>query len=203
MGFHRYLSHQFSITFDLYLNIQRAVAARQRELCQAHIQGVPLEGVNVVPAPSVPSSNAADLDPDAIVPDEDEVSYPYVLANLIATEFACVTIHSDTHRNLLTADYNMKIPPSTFDEAMQHLDHNDWLNAMHKEINLMSEMGVYKLTELPEGRKAIECRWVLEFKEDGKGGPMHKACLVAQGFSQVPGIDFSKTFAPVARASSI
>jgi hypothetical protein len=32
---------------------------------------------------------------------------------------------------------------------------------------------------------------------------VHKARLVAQGFSQVPGIDFGKTFAPVARPSFI
>lgn len=81
---------------------------------------------------------------------------------------------------------------------MQHLDANNWLNAMHKEINLMSEMNVYGLVKLAAGRRAIGFRWVLEFKEDAKGGPVHKACLVVQGFSQVPGIDFGKTFAHVA-----
>jgi hypothetical protein len=175
--------------------------ARQRELRQARIQGVPPEGVNALP--DAPPEEGTTDDPDAIVPDEDEVGYPRVLANLIATEFACVTIRSDARRNPLTADYNMKIPPSTFDEAMQRSDANEWLSAMRKEINLMSEMNVYELVKLPEGRRAIGCRWVLEFKEDAKGGPVHKARLVAQGFSQVPGIDFGKTFAPVARPSSI
>jgi hypothetical protein len=92
----------------------------------------------------------------------------------------------------------MKIPPSTFDEAMQWSDTNEWLKAMRKEINLMSEMNVYQLVKLPEGCRVIGCRWVLKFKEDVKGGPVHKACLVAQGFSQVPGINFGKTFTPVA-----
>jgi hypothetical protein len=31
----------------------------------------------------------------------------------------------------------------------------------------------------------------------------NKACLVAQGFSQVEGLDFGQTFAPVARLESI
>lgn len=70
---------------------------------------------------------------------------------------------------------------------------------MHKEINLMSEMNVYKLVLLP----MIGCRWVLEFKEDLKGGPMFKARLVVQGFSQIPGMDFGKMFAPVAKSASI
>jgi hypothetical protein len=74
---------------------------------------------------------------------------------------------------------------------------------MHKEINLMSEMNVYELTMLPTDRRAIGCRWVLEFKEDLKGGPTFKARLVAQGFSQITGVDFGKTFAPVAKSMSI
>jgi len=129
--------------------------ARQWELRQVRIQGVPPEGVNA--APASPSHNATNLDPDAIVPDEEEVRYPRTLANLIATEFACITIRSDARRNPLTPGYNMKIPPATFDEAMQRSDRDCWLTAMQKEINLMSEMNVYKLVELPEGRRAIGC----------------------------------------------
>lgn len=67
----------------------------------------------------------------------------------------------------------------------------------------MSEMNVYELVTLPASRKAIGCRWVLEIKEDLKGGPAFKARLVAQGFSQIPGVDFGKTFAPVAKPASI
>ncbi|KAG1798859.1 uncharacterized protein HD556DRAFT_1305720 [Suillus plorans] len=147
--------------------------ARQQELCQARIQGVPPEGVNTVPAAG--DEAATNLDPDAIVPDQDEVRYPRILANLIATEFACVTIRSDARRNPLTSDYNMRILPATFDKVMQRSDQDHWLAAMRKEINLMSEMGVYELVKLPEGRRAIGCRWVLEFKEDDKGGSVHKA----------------------------
>lgn len=36
-----------------------------------------------------------------------------------------------------------------------------------------------------------------------KGGAVFKARLVAQGFSQIPGVDFGKTFAPVAKSASI
>lgn len=74
---------------------------------------------------------------------------------------------------------------------------------MRKEINLMSEMNVYELMPLPADRRAIGCRWVLEFKEDLKGGPVFKARLVVQGFSQIPGIDFRCTFAPVTKSASI
>ena len=55
--------------------------------------------------------------------------------------------------------------------------------------------------ELPEGKKAIGCRWVYEFKQSESGGPpIYKAHLVAQGFSQVPFMDYGATFAPVAKS---
>ena len=61
-------------------------------------------------------------------------------------------------------------------------------------------MGIWELADLPEGRKPIECKWVFVKKCDEKGNLIkYKAQLVAQGFSQKPGINFNNdgTFAPV------
>jgi hypothetical protein len=131
------------------------------------------------------------------------VGFSTILANLIVTELAGVALRSDNRRNPRAQGYDMALPPKTYDEAMQRSDRDVWLSAMQKEMNLMSEMNVYELVRLPADRKAIGCRWVLEFKADLKGGSAYKARLVAQGFSQVPGIDFGKTFAPVAKSTSI
>src|ERR1700678_821323 len=69
---------------------------------------------------------------------------------------------------------------------------------------MLKSMGVYVEEMLPEGRKAIGKRWVSEFKLDVDGGPpIYKARLVAQGFSQVPFIDYDATFAPVAKSASV
>ncbi len=47
-------------------------------------------------------------------------------------------------------------------------------------------------------------KWVFRIKKDAEGGIVKfKARLVAQGFSQVPGIDYFDTYAPVARLASI
>ena len=67
----------------------------------------------------------------------------------------------------------------------------------------MKDMNVYKVTKLPKGQKAIGCCWILEFKEDNKGGLAYKARLVAQGFSQVPRVNYRATFAPVIKPASI
>ncbi|KIK18677.1 hypothetical protein PISMIDRAFT_14173 [Pisolithus microcarpus 441] len=108
------------------------------------------------------------------------------------------------HQDPSQPGYDMSIPPATYEEAMKRSDHAGWMEAMKKELGTMKDMGVWTLVELPPGRKLVGNRWVFEFKPvDLKGGSKFKACLVVQGFSQVPGVDFHQTYAPVARQASV
>ena len=50
----------------------------------------------------------------------------------------------------------------------------------------------------------VGSKWVFRAKKDAAGNVVrYKARLVAQGFSQVPGVDYFDTYAPVARLASI
>jgi hypothetical protein len=50
----------------------------------------------------------------------------------------------------------------------------------------------------------IDTKWVFQNKQDEHGViTRNKARLVAQGFSQIEGLDFGETYAPVARLESI
>lgn len=62
----------------------------------------------------------------------------------------------------------------------------------------------WKLEELPKGRKAITNKWLFrrKFNPDGSVS-RYKARLVVRGFSQVPGLDYDETFAPVIKFPTI
>ena len=65
-------------------------------------------------------------------------------------------------------------------------------------------MDVWEEVELPDGRHALGTTWVFE-RRTGPTGELlkFKARLCAQGFSQIEGVDYSDTFAPTGRLSSL
>jgi hypothetical protein len=63
----------------------------------------------------------------------------------------------------------------------------------------LSKNDTWELVDLPPGRKAIKSKWVFKLKIDGH----FRACLVAKGFTQIPGIDYDETFSPVAHFESL
>ena len=99
-----------------------------------------------------------------------------------------------------------EVLPQSYEEAINGPEGDQWKEAMDAEIGQLKEMGTWQVTELPEGRKAIGCRWVFMKKRDENGTIIKfKARLVAQGFSQKPGTDYSDngTFAPVMRFETL
>ncbi|KAL1941168.1 hypothetical protein VTO73DRAFT_7380 [Trametes versicolor] len=94
--------------------------------------------------------------------------------------------------------------PQTYKEAMASPEANEWEAAMVQELESIASLGSFELTSLPPGRKPIGTRWVFLVKRDTNGNVLrYKARLVAQGFTQQPGVDFQETFALVAKAESI
>ena len=85
------------------------------------------------------------------------------------------------------------------------LEDPDWLEAMHEELNNLKRCKVWKLVEKhKECRNIIGTKWIFKNKQDESGIVVrNNARLVAQGYSQVEGIDYGETYPPVDRLESI
>ena len=74
---------------------------------------------------------------------------------------------------------------------------------MQEEINNFKRNQVWTLVEQPN-TNVIGTKWVFCNKQDENGVvTRNKARLVAQGFTQVEGLDFEETYAPMARLEAI
>jgi hypothetical protein len=68
----------------------------------------------------------------------------------------------------------------------------------------MKDLKTHSLVLLPEGRKAIGSRWVFSLKTDEDSNiTRHKVHFVAQGYTQVEGINYTETFVTVAKYDTV
>lgn len=94
--------------------------------------------------------------------------------------------------------------PNTVEEALGREDGKLWQAACEDELAAMRNMGIWEMTPLPAGRKAIGSRWVFKVKHNPDVSvERYRARVVAQGYSQKPEVDYKETFAPVARNDSL
>ena len=90
--------------------------------------------------------------------------------------------------------------PRTVKNALESPEKASWLQAMKDELKSIEDNRTWDLVDLPAGRKAIGSKWVFKLKEENDGNaPKYKARLVARGFSQVYGFDYTDVYAPVAK----
>ena len=96
---------------------------------------------------------------------------------------------------------NSVTEPESYLDASKH---SQWIESMKAELEMIMKNKTWKLVDLPEGKNAIGVKWVYKTKFQPDGSIYkHKARLVVKGYSQVAGVDFGDTFAPVARHDTI
>ena len=101
---------------------------------------------------------------------------------------------------LISAVTSGPTEPKTFEEAWHYpveSARDSWRVAIRKKIRSMIERGVGRKTDrkrIPSNRRLIGNKWVFKIKSDGT----YRARLVALGYSQIPGVEYTDNFAQVA-----
>jgi len=94
--------------------------------------------------------------------------------------------------------------PKTYKEAMTLPQATGWHEATYKELNDLLLKNVYDVVPVPKGTKVISSKFVFKAKPTPTGELAKlKARVVARGFQQRQGIDYTEKFSPTARSTSI
>ena len=71
-----------------------------------------------------------------------------------------------------------------------------WLEGVDKEFKDFEKRGVWRVIkkkDMPEGRRLIGNKWVFKVKRNGT----YRSRLVALGYTQIPGVDYTDNFSAV------
>ena len=75
---------------------------------------------------------------------------------------------------------------------------------MTEEYQSILKNDMWDIVLRPEEKSVVTSKWIYKIKHAADGSvEKYKARFVARGFSQVEGINYEETFAPVARYTSI
>jgi len=96
------------------------------------------------------------------------------------------------------------LEPCMLAEAKHQPDWPHWEKAIEEELATLKKAGTWRLENAPPRANIISLKWVLKAKKDAAGNiACYKAHLVAQGFSQIGGVDYNDTYTPVAKLASM
>ena len=92
--------------------------------------------------------------------------------------------------------------PNTYRQALNDPEKDNWIKAMQQEVESLKANDTYTLCKKPKGTNTIGGRWVYSRKTT-PDGLKYKARWVAKGFTQRAGLDYTETYAPTARMTSL
>jgi hypothetical protein len=86
----------------------------------------------------------------------------------------------------------------------QAISQPNWREAMSNKLTALMKHGTWDLILPPSNCKHVGCKWIFRVKRKADGSvDRFKACLVAKGFNQRPGVDYRETFSHVVKPATI
>nr|GFA23654.1 hypothetical protein [Tanacetum cinerariifolium] len=134
-------------------------------------------------------------------PHENKWTKDHPLHKVIGDPKSSVRTRGQLPNSCLFSCLLSSIEPANVAEALRDVD---WVSAMQEELAQFARLKVWRLVSRPEGKSVIKTKWIFKNKKDESSLVIrNKARLVAVGYSQQKGVDYDKTFAPVARIEAM
>jgi hypothetical protein len=93
------------------------------------------------------------------------------------------------------------VEPSSFEEVDKL---QVWKDAMLEEYRSIIKNNVWDIVLRPKDKSVVSSKWIYKIKHASDGSVENfKARFVARGFTYKEGIEYKKTFSPIARYTSI
>jgi len=138
-------------------------------------------------------------------PSDKRIKIKLILTNVdsLGKVYKATAAGSDNNQTAVSqtaaTDFSEQAPGS-FEEAVQD---PLWCESMKSEVNALKKRGCWRVVRTPYGVRLIKSKFVYKLKKDWAGKiTKRKSRLVVQVFSQVEGVDYNETFAPVAKATT-
>lgn len=158
---------------------------------QSHLQPrttpQPAQPTIVEPDPAVPS-------PPAAPPAAPTASHPMLTRAKagITKPRIPFSLHTTTIASPIPTNYR------------QALQAPNWRNAMLMEFSALIKNKIWDLVPRPPHSNVISGKWLYRHKFNADGSlERYKARWVARGFTQQPGVDYTETFSPVIKPTTI
>ncbi|GKE07292.1 putative ribonuclease H-like domain-containing protein [Tanacetum coccineum] len=136
--------------------------------------------------------------------DEPEVDLGNILNSYTVPTTPNIRIHKDHPIKNVIGDVKSSVQTRRMTKPTSEQGFLSAVEAMQEELLQFKLQQVWKLMDLPNGKRAIGTKWVFRNKKDERGIVIrNKARLVAKGHSQEEDIDYEEVFALVARIEAI
>ena len=139
-------------------------------------------------------------------PEDDSLKYEDPITNNILAHLQLTQQQDETFDSIntleLSNDYGT---PNTIKQALKGPESELWKQSATAEINNFLKRGSWKFIKkdsiLKQGRKPIGTKWVFKIKDESNHTKRYKSRIVTKGYMQIPGVDYTEKFSPVATAS--
>lgn len=92
--------------------------------------------------------------------------------------------------------------PQTFDDVAHSTERAEWRSAINDEVDSLLKNQTWDVVDYESGMKLLDSRWIFK-KKVNRESCIYKARMVVKGYMQKEGVDFTETYAPVARLQTI